>query len=66
MSHGLYRKVEQKHFHAREITLLYRLEGCIVNIQKTTGSLLKLHFQIPCVFPVYSLSDRKFALCEFM
>ena len=28
-----------------------------------TGYPLKLHFRIPCVFPVFSLSNHKFSLC---
>ena len=28
------------------------------------GYPLKFHFQIPCVFPVFSLSDCKFPLCQ--
>ena len=31
----------------------------------TTEYPLKLHFQISCVFPVFSLSDRKLSLCQF-
>ena len=31
-----------------------------------TGYPLKLHFQIPCVFPLYSMSSRKFSLCQFL
>ena len=30
-----------------------------------SGYPLNSHFQIPCVFPVYSLSNRKFSLCQF-
>ena len=31
-----------------------------------SGHPLKLHFQIPSVFPVYSLSDHTFSLCQSM
>ena len=33
---------------------------------RVAGYPLKLHFQIPCVFPVFSLSVGKFSLCQFM
>ena len=35
------------------------------DISYIRGYPLKSHFQIPCVFPVYSLSNRKFSLCQF-
>ena len=41
------------------------LNNLVTSQLPNTGSPLKLHFQIPCVFPVFSLLERKFSLCQF-
>ena len=43
----------------------WRGGGGVLSMENGTGYPLKLHFQIPCVFPVFFLSNCKFSLCQF-
>ena len=55
----------------RTLTLVVLMVLTMQSMSDTTltfhilGYPLKLYFQIPCVFDVFSLSDRKFSLCQF-